>query len=278
MKLLEVKIFFFLICCLFLYQNKSVSQKGSEAGFWLGTANYFGDLNNLYRMNEPGLAGGGIFKYNLDERISLRTGLSYARLRGHDSKSNNSFDRKRNLSFFGDVVELAPAIEFNFFELKHGSNQAFYSPYLFGGMSVFYYNPKAKLNGEVFNLRQLGTEGQVPGQEYSSISGAWLIGGGFKMDISYRWCLQFEIGYRASFTDYLDDVSKVYPNFGTLESDRGKIAVLFSDRSIKTADSPEIAVPGFQRGDAKDRDAFVTMGLNLIYYFGSVRCPGISDF
>lgn len=265
--------YFLLILVLPFIGN---AQKGFEAGIWAGSANYFGDLNNLYRLNEPGLAGGIMGRYNYNTRISTKMQLNYLRLRAHDSKSNNAFDLRRNLSFFSNVIEIAPSMEFNFFSLKHGSKDENLTPYLMGGISVFYFSPKTDFQGTTYSLRNLGTEGQIPGQEYNEISTAWLVGGGVKFDLNAAWSINVELAYRKAKTDYLDDVSGFYPDYIELQNNRGDVAVQLADRSEATTDYPKIGLSGTQRGDSKDKDAFVSLGINLVYYFGKLRCPDLS--
>lgn len=252
------------------------AQKGFEVGAWAGVAHYFGDLNNLYRINEPGLAGGLIGRYNYDTRLSTRLQLNYLRIRGNDSKSSNAFDLRRNLSFYSNIIEIAPAMEINFLTLKHGSRDNFISPYMYAGFSVFYFSPKAKYNGQTISLRALGTEGQLPGQEYKEISSSWLIGGGVKMDLNAIWSINVDLGYRAAATDYLDDVSGFYPDYTELANNRGLLAVDLSDRSVAGPDVQKIGLSGTQRGDSKESDAFLSLGINLVYYFGKLRCPALS--
>ncbi len=253
-----------------------LSQRGFEIGAWAGAAQYFGDLNNLYRINEPGLAGGLIGRYNFDTRLSARMQLNYLRIRGNDSKSTNAFDLRRNLSFYSNIIEIAPSLEFNFFTLKHGSRDNYITPYMFAGFSVFHFSPQAEYNGETYSLRELGTEGQLPGQEYNEISTAWLIGGGVKFDVSYSWSLNIDLGYRRTNTDFLDDVSGFYPDYTELRINRGDIAVELADRSIANIDQQKIGITGTQRGDHKENDAFLSLGINLVYYFGKLRCPDLS--
>lgn len=253
-----------------------LSQIGYEAGGWIGAAHYFGDLNNLYRVNEPGLAGGLIGRYNFDTRLSLRMQLNYLRVRGSDAKSTNAFDLRRNLSFYSNIIEVAPAIEFNFFSLKHGSKDEYITPYMYVGFSVFHFSPKAELNGQTYSLRELGTEGQLPGQEYNEIGTSWLIGGGVKFDLNYYWSVNIDLGYRATNTDYLDDVSGFYPDYNELRINRGDIAVALADRSVANVDQQKIGVTGTQRGDSREKDAYISLGINLVYYFGKLRCPEIS--
>jgi len=263
-------------CIMPLMGGNLSAQKGLELGAWLGASHYFGDLNNLYAINEPGLAFGLTGRYNFDTRLSTRLQLNYHRIAGDDVHSRNAFDQRRNLRFYSDVIEIAPCVEFNFFPLVHGSKEQFASPYVYVGLSVFHYNPKATLQGETYALRDFGTEGQLPGQEYNEISSAWLLGFGIKVDISYSWSLNIDLGYRMTRTDFLDDVSGYYPDYTELAINRDPIAVALADRSIPDPDKPAIGIPGSQRGDHNENDQFVSLGVNLVYYFGKLRCPPIS--
>ncbi|MEO6189759.1 MAG: DUF6089 family protein [Saprospiraceae bacterium] len=253
------------------------AQKGTELGGWIGASHYFGDLNNLYRLNEPGLAGGIIARYNVNSRLSPQIMLNCARVRAHDSKSSNLFDRRRNLSFYSDIFEICPSLSFNFFPFVHGKSYLGASPHLITGLSIFYFNPKADYQGKSYALRNLGTEGQPKNQEYSSISAAWLVGFGIKVDLSYRWSLNVDLNTRISFTDYLDDVSGTYPNLASVQIEHGSIAVALSDPSIPGINGEKIGRQGFQRGDGKDKDMFASFGVGLLYFFGRLDCPKISN-
>ena len=116
------------IFCLFLgFLSISVfAQRGPEVGAWIGVSNYFGDVNPLFRLSEPGLAGGFIGRYNFNTRLSLRLGGSYALIRGDDANSSNVFNKQRNIRFRTHIFELTPAIELNFFKVVHGSRDAYF--------------------------------------------------------------------------------------------------------------------------------------------------------
>jgi len=261
----------------FLFICTSIkAQRGAEIGAWVGAAHYFGDLNNLYRLNEPGLAAGGIFRFNLNNRISPQIMLNYSRIRGNDAKSSNSFDVRRNLKFYSDIIELAPSISFNYFPYIHGKQDYTVTPHMIMGLSIFYHDPKRKFNGEVYQLRSVGTEGQLAGQEYGTISLAWLLGFGVKFDLNYRWSINIDLDARFAVTDYLDDVSTVYPDVNALLNAKGPAAAFLSDPSITNMDQQKIGQKGFQRGDSKDRDMFATVGIGLLYYFGRLSCPPLA--
>lgn len=273
---MKTGIFSLVVLVIGLNAGDLYGQKGNELGGWIGAAHYFGDLNNLYRLNEPGLAFGGIARHNFNTRFSIQMQLNYARLRGNDHRSSNSFDIRRNLGFYTDVIEINPALCLNFFEYIHGQQGYQISPYMTGGFSVFRFDPRRNVNGNAYLLREIGTEGQVSGQEYGTISGAWTFGAGVKFDLNYRWSINAEINTRLVFTDYLDDVSKQYPDVGQLLLEKGADAAFLSDPSIPDENNQKIGVKGFQRGDSKENDMFITAGVHLLYYFGRLDCPRIS--
>lgn len=262
-----------LLFYIFLLLGTCVSgQQGFELGGWIGTSLYFGDLHTELTAEDPGLNFGFGGRYNFDERISAKLGLNYARIKGDDFDSPNTFERERNLSFFSDVFDVTLQAEFNFLPYIHGSRDQSFTPYLFAGASLFAFSPKAELNEQVFNLRDFGTEGQAIRNEYSRFSRAWTFGVGFKFDIDVDWSINIEAGVRNSQTDYLDDVSGVYPDLIALGDIRGQTAVALSDRSIGGA----IGEQGRQRGNSRNNDTYVLFNVGIVRYFGSLACPKLS--
>lgn len=260
------------------------AQEGLEAGGWLGMSNYFGDLNTNLRLNRPGLAGGMGFRYNFNERICARLGLNAGTVQAYDSDSDNIYERARNLSFKSTVADVALQMEFNFLPYVHGSKDQNWTPYLFLGLGASYFNPKAELDGEWYELRPFGTEGQFKGEEYYTVAGGWVYGAGFKIDLSYDWSLNIDLSARRLFSDYLDDVSSVYPDVDDVSDLRGEFGARFVDRSGElyksnpdffTRNSLEapIGEPGRQRGNSGDRDTYVYFGIGIYYYFGDLKCP-----
>ncbi|MBK8624059.1 MAG: hypothetical protein IPN86_00340 [Saprospiraceae bacterium] len=261
-----------MILFILLFSIKLYSQKGYELGGWLGTSYYFGDLNTNLKIVKPGIAGGILARKNFNTRVALRTSLSFARVGADDSDSDNNFERNRNLSFKSNVFDWTNVIEFNFFHYEHGHPRHNKTPYFFGGFNIFHYNPKAEFNGNLYALRPLGTEGQPLGQEYSTVSGGLVLGGGFKFDVNRTISFNIEVSTRFLFTDYLDDVSTVFPDKSALASSRGETAVSLSDRSLVDG----IGDTGRQRGDTKGNDKYTFVGISIMKYFGGIECPEIS--
>lgn len=249
------------------------AQQGYELGGWVGTSWYFGDLNNNNSFSMPGLAGGVTARYDFDERVSLRGGASLARVRADDAVLGNEFEQKRNLHFRSMVWEGHLAGEFNFMPYVHGSRNHRFTPHIFGGFVVFGYNPQAELDGRWVDLQPYGTEGQELNDEYYAVSMAWLLGGGIKFDISQNLSVNIEWGGRFTGTDYLDDVSGVYPDKDALLRRRGADAVRLSDPS--TSD-PQIGATGRQRGNSKDNDSYHFFSIGIMRFFGGIKCPPVS--
>lgn len=252
-------------------------QKGYELGAWLGTSLYFGDLNTSFRLSDPGYAGGLIGRYNFDERISLKGSLNYGRVSADDANSSNSFESERNINFHSQIFDATAHIEFNFFPYIHGHNQYNFTPYLAAGLSVARFNPKTNFDHPTdgiisVNLHPLGTEGQLPGDEYSRVTPGFTIGGGFKFDLSKDWSINIEIATRRVLSDYLDDVSGVYADSDLIDGFRPVIqgieASQFADPSLTNIGEAEK-----QRGNAKDNDSYTFIGISVMKYFGQLQCP-----
>ena len=253
-------------------QSAMAQMKGWELGAWVGGSNYFGDLNTNWRVNRSHLAAGAGARYNFNDRLALRFGGSYGRLSAYDSDSKNIYEQRRNLHFKTFVADITTQFEFNFMPYVHGHRDYFYTPYVFLGPSFFFFNPKADLDGSTYNLREYGTEGQFRGEEYRTSQGAITYGIGFKLDLSYRWSVDAHFSARKIFTDYLDDVSGVYADARDIRAQRGEVGAALADPSIE----PQIGLPGRQRGNGKNNDAYVMLGVGVQYYFGYIRCPQLT--
>jgi Domain of unknown function (DUF6089) len=250
------------------------AQRGWEVGGSVGASHYFGDLNTNFQLKLPGVSAGVMARRNFNERIGAKLGFNYANVGGDDALSRNDFEFKRNLNFKSMILEGVFLLEFNFLPYLHGSRDNFYTPYLFGGANVFYFNPRTKYEGKTYDLRSYGTEGQFYGDEYYAIQGGLAYGAGFKIDLNYYWSLNFDVSMRRLYTDYLDDVSTNYPDMRDLEKIRGKVSVELSDRSLPDAEGIKLGQRNRQRGDSNNADAYGMFHVGLVYYFGDLKCPG----
>jgi hypothetical protein len=268
-----------IFCCIDLFAQYSIRQEG-EFGIGLGAGHYFGDLNTRARVNRPKLAGSIFFRKNFGNYIALRVGASFAQLGYSDIyNKQNAYMQSRNLSFNSKVWELALQGDFNFFRFMPGEPYYNFTPYVTIGVGVFSYDPYAFLSGEKFFLRPLGTEGQGSSlypdrKQYGSMAISIPFGAGIKYSLNESINIGFEVLYRFTNTDYLDDVSKTYvdPSVFPPNPD-GSIspAQLLSDRSYEVGEP--IGIPGRQRGNSRQKDQFITAMLTLSFNLQSYRCP-----
>ena len=275
---------------LFILPLAATAQRHHEFGLTVGVSNYYGDLQDKVIPDQNYNPVGGIsYKYFFAPRIGLRVGAAYTRLAAADSTSDISVKRQRNLSFGTGLFEFHGGLEFNF--LAVDILRAKVSPYIFGGVAVFYYNPFAYNEaGNKYNLRTLSTEGQgmqqYPDRKvYKPVNVSFPFGGGLKFFIGKTLMITTEVGLRYTATDYLDDVSKSYVNLDSLRGYKGKVAADFSFRGDETGTfDGKYPDYKFQRGDSKNYDwyGFATLGVNIYFdAFGNMghylqaRCPAI---
>jgi hypothetical protein len=211
-------------------------------------------------------------RYNFNNRICLKGAFSLANVYGNDAKSGNTFERNRNLSFRTGIADWSQTFEFNFLEYIHGSRYNNFTPYLLGGLNIFYFQPSAEYDGKRYTLRKLGTEGQSLGKEYPLFNIGGILGIGFKWDINRDLSINIELSHRSLRTDYLDDVSGVYADKAFIQAVRGEVAAALSDRSL----TPGLGDTDRQRGDRTNKDEFVFFGIGIVRYFGDIACPEIS--
>lgn len=249
-----------------------LSQRGYEIGGWIGVSQYYGELNSNINFTRPGLAAGVIGKFNYNTRVSTQLSINYGRLRGSDETASNNFERNRNLHFYSNVWDVNLGLEFNFLNYVHNSTFENHTPFITAGISLTRFNPKATLEDQSYTLRSLGTEGQEPNEEYLLLTMGPSIGVGYKWDIAKDWYMSISAKMQFPMTDYLDDVSTVYPDYDDLESLRGEEAVQLSNRTLN-----EIAgLTGKQRGNSTNNDKYLFLGISVMKYFGRLDCPPIS--
>ena len=278
MKKLSFVIIFFVT---FSFTSKAQMEElqyvqTGEFGITAGAAHYFGDLNNRANLNRPKIALGGFFRRQFGNYISARIMGHYAKLGYSDIYSDNEYQKSRNLSFNTDIFELAIVGDFNFFKFIPTSPQHSFTPYASLGIGFVTYDPYAYYNNEKVYLRPLNTEGQTfyQGRKgYGTTALVVPVGFGVKYAISDKVNLSFEVNYRFTTTDYLDDVSKTYIGIDKFPSTSGgkSIAGIMQDRSFEVG--PPIGVEGRQRGFSKQKDQYAMAEIGVSFNLTSYRCP-----
>ena len=267
-----------LLCCLAVRPVCSqISLGKSEIGFTVGGMNYIGDLNDQSMLGTVSLAYGGMFRYNFDERWSLRFDVDYGHLEG----GNPDYIERRNLSFRSYLFEGSMRVEFNFFPFSMRDDHYVWTPFIFGGLGFFTFNPTAyytdPFNGESgwYDLQPLGTEGQgtplAPDRTpYTLKQLSMPFGIGVKYHPGKSLTLSAEYGFRKTWTDYIDDVSTTYVDNEQLAYISGDVAAGLADRSGEVVPG-YVNAAGIKRGDDTLDDWFayfnvsVTVSLDVIF-------------
>jgi hypothetical protein len=273
------KLFAILIICFAFFINANgqyeTVQEG-EYGITAGAAHYFGDLNNRAAINRPKIALGAFFRKQFNNYAALRLTAHFAQLGYSDQYSQNEFQRRRNLSFNTNIFEIALRGDFNFFKyIPTDPNHAF-TPYATIGVGVFSYDPYAYLGGQKYFLRPLNTEGETFYQgrkAYGTMAVCIPVGFGIKYAVTDKVNISFELAYRFTTTDYIDDVSSTYVGIDKFPSVNGapSVASLLQDRSYETGDP--IGAEGRQRGFSKQKDSYAIAEVGISFNIASYRCP-----
>lgn len=263
-----------------------------EVIYSLGGTNFLGELGganqegtNFLRdleinQTRPLVSLG--MRYKLLQDIAVRTSLSFGYLHGDDLTTLEKYRRYRNLRFRSPLFEWALQLEYSILRERVGHRYNLrrvrgvrgykVNTYFFAGIAMFWFNPQGKYNGKWYNLQPLCTEGEgiIPTREkYHRLQVSIPFGIGFKYGLNRRWSVGLEFGPRKTFTDYIDDVSKTYVDPELIRENCGEVAAALADPSSK--EHPNWTAPGQQRGDAKDKDTYMFISLNLTYKLKQTR-------
>lgn len=246
---------FFVI--LMLWTPTLFAQRTGDLGVFGGVSYYMGDLNpkKLFLMPRP--AYGALYRYNINHRMALQAHYLHGKIEASDARSKAN--PSRNLNFSSPVDEVGMQFEVNFLEYFIGSKMHWWTPYIFGGGSVFFFKPYGNVNGAKMELKPLSTEGQGTGRDpYRLYAFSIPFGVGLKVSINKLIGVGAEWGMRKTTTDYLDDVSTTYyKNLAGSSPSSASVAEMASDPTLSHNS-------GMQRGNSKDKDWYSFAGITLV--------------
>ena len=198
----------------------------------------------------------------------VRSGLTLAKVEGGDRFGTRESNKQvRNLHFQSKITEFSVMGELTAFNLYNIR----WSPYFFGGLTVFRFNPYSYDDTSKIFLRPLSTEGQglpeYPDRKPYSLTEISLpVGGGIKYVINDNIRIGFEVGVRKLFTDYLDDVSTTYADPAVLDARKGTKAVELSYRGDEyPGGAPNYPAKGDIRGNPETKDWYYFTGIHLTF-------------
>lgn len=269
-------------CTLFICLSLvALAQRPLEIGFMAGGTFYNGDLGTFFQTGAgPGF--GINATYNFPLPIGVRASINYG-----IANASDKVNPKSQLAFRSSIFDYSIQVHYYFTRLKTKSrnysikfkkrsyrkNNFSAISYVFVGLGNCSFNPKGKYkDGTWRELQPLATEGQgiIPTRDkYKLHSMTIPFGAGVRFPIQQGLYLGFELSFRKTFTDYLDDVSLSYINTQVLKTQMGPESAYFSDPS----ENPDLTgtYPAVARGNPKNRDAYLFSVLTVSYDFPQVK-------
>ena len=187
-----------------------------EVGFSGSVFIYQGDLTpsrpGSYRTLKPGIQ---IFLNRvIDPVFSLRTNLSFGKLKGDDSKyAVPEYRQQRNFNFKTPVFEISELLVADLLKNNLAQQSTRLSPYLFAGVGLSFLKIKrdwSRFNAEYFSTEASTIQGLAADAQHSlpKMIAVLPLGVGIRYSLSKRISISAETSYRFTFTDYLDGFSK----------------------------------------------------------------------
>ena len=293
-------------------------RKYNMIGLSLNGLDYYGDLapragkaSTDISFTRPGI--GISFAHRFGPRYTLQAQLMGGILQGSDGESadksdleNGIYRYQRNLSFKNHIMELSVVGVFDLFENEMTyMSRVPWTPYVFLGAAIFTNQPKGLAPatdlsgnplaeaGQWVKLRPLGTEGQYSTLDptdanagikpYKLMQFAIPMGIGARIRLNEVLDFSADIGFRYTFTDYIDDVSR---NYVTLTKLATPLAQAMSYRTNELPGYPTnpapSGIPGVSvqagygsehpdnmRGSSNQNDIYMVTSFKVSYILGA---------
>jgi hypothetical protein len=261
MPLIFMRKYYIFLFFLLSFIPQLYSQITGDLGIFGGVSYYMGDLNPNKLFLTPKPAYGALYRHNINNRLAVQGHFIRGTVEASDAKSKANLSR--NLNFISPIDEAGAQFEVNFFEYFIGSKKNWWTPYIFGGGSIFFFKPYGKINGSRVELQPLHTEGQglaaYPDRnDYRLYSFSVPFGIGLKVSLNKYLGVGAEWGMRKTMTDYLDDVSTTYYlDLAGKSPSEVPLSGLASDPTLSH-------YAGMQRGNSKDTDWYSFAGVTVV--------------
>ncbi len=263
--------------------QKGQAQYAWDFGIHLGGANYLGEMGGVdeprrdfvwdMKLSQTRWAVGAFARRKLNRLISVNSGIMYLRIQGADELTEYRPRRGRNLNFRNDMFEWYLRPEFTIYQDNdlggRGRYRTDFRIFGYAGVGVYYHAPKGQLDrqGEFYDLQPLNTELA----DYSLIGISIPAGIGFHFTKQRRHRFGFDLGWRTTFTDYLDDASTEYVDPALLPGGVDGLAAQmanqrpFADALDEPLPHPNNYGPGDIRGDPTHNDSYLTVTFTYSY-------------
>jgi outer membrane protein W len=182
-----------------------------EIGVFLGGSNYIGDIGSTTYIAPKEHAFGILYKWNKSPRHSYRFSYTQSKIVANDKESKEPSRKARGYSFENNIKEVSLGLEFNFFDFNLHDTKKKITPYVYSGLTYFFYDEFYLSNGNIISNNKNRNSFGIP------------MNIGVKSNINSHTILAFEIGARYTFTDNLDgsnleNVNSINLKFGNINN------------------------------------------------------------
>lgn len=216
-------------------QNKDRRAKYYSFGINTIGSYFWGDVSSSIKTVRTGF--GTQYYHKLKPNLAFTVDLNYIRLLADDESASSIKKRAtseayvRNLHVRNNVFEFAVHARYELFSCNDYFTKRKSLNY-FGtlGLGVLYTNPQARdSTGDWRNLKNIQTENR----SYSNFTAYIPVSIGMQIKLANHIDLELELGYRFTFTDYLDDAKGEYIDIASLKGD----AKYMSNRSAEPSNA-----------------------------------------
>lgn len=195
----------FVFFKIFFFPSLIFTQPGTiELGGFAGFTQYQGDLAESHiEFSETLISKGLLFRVHVNEYFTIKTGYYNGSISGDDKNAQSEKLRNRNWRFNSTIKELAILGEWNILGIRRLKTwrtfKPNFTPILFAGIATTKANTSLVVPETDAHLFP------EPGNKDSFF--VIPFGAGCRFDFSKYATLGGEIGWRATFSDYIDNVS-----------------------------------------------------------------------
>lgn len=228
-----------------------------KPGTWLlnvglGVTRYVGDLNERSDLAHlrlgTALNVAAAFRYS--PQLTFRGEAQLYFIRGSQQSTHLAYN---NLSFRSLNPDIWSGVQWDFW--RDDNRNHVIIPYVLAGLGLTYLTPKTTYKGQTVSLAPLHTEGVT----YNRLPLIVRYGLGVPIVANERFKWHVEGTYTHVLSDYLDDVSTVYPDRTGMEP----LAAALADRRLELGQTPNAV--GAIRGNSSRRDGYVVLSVRLIF-------------
>lgn len=253
--------FFLLFHLTTVFSSITLAQRveiwREKPGTWLlnaglGATHYVGDLNERIDLAHLrlGIALDVAAAYRYSPHLTLRTEVQLYYIHGTQQDTHLAYN---NLSFRSTNPDIWAGLQWDFWRADNRNHIVI--PYVLAGVGLTYLTPKTTYQNRSYSLAPLRTEGVA----YSRLPVILRYGLGVPVAVTERFKLHVEGAYTHVLSDYVDDVSTIYPDQTSMEP----LAAALADRRRELGQP--LNPTGAKRGNPDRRDGYFILSARMIF-------------